>query len=352
MTQHSLPILFIGIASLTFSLLACVPAKEYRELDEKYKNLTTQNSELEHANDTLSVRTRELRTANNKLLQEIEQLVADTLTKGIARQRLEEDYRKLQANYDDLEQIQKSLIDGSQRETSMILAEIQRLQQDLQQREDAVKELERQLHQRKLALDKVAQQQQAYKQSLDSLSTQLDNKNQEYLELKRIMSRKDSLTDALRKRVADALFGFEGKGLTIHHRNGRVYVSLEEQLMFKTGSYDVDSKGQEAIRQLIPVLEQNPDINVQVEGHTDDVPMRGSGPIADNWDLSAKRATSIVRILLEGSKIPPSNITAAGRAEFQPLETGTNVEARQKNRRTEIILTPKMGELLEALGVE
>lgn len=332
--------------------LSCVPAKEYRELDARYEGLKSQTADLEHANDTLSARVRELRTATETLRAEVDRLVGDTLSKGIAHQQLQDAFARLQADYYELEQIQKGLMDGGQRETSRILAEIQRLQRDLQEREDALKELERQLYQRRQELDRVAQSQARDRLELDSLRLSLTATNAELLELQRAMRRKDSLTDALRKRVADALFGFEGKGLTVQVRNGRVYVSLDEKLMFKSGSYEVDVRGREALRQLVPVLEQHSDINVMVEGHTDDVPMRGTGPIQDNWDLSVKRATSIVRILLEGSKVAPERISAAGRAEFQPIEAGKSPEARQKNRRTEIILTPRMDELLEALGVE
>jgi chemotaxis protein MotB len=131
-------------------------------------------------------------------------------------------------------------------------------------------------------------------------------------------------------------------------KNGKVYVMLEERLLFATGSTVVDPKGVEALRELGKVLEKNPDINVLIEGHTDNVPMKGAGEIKDNWDLSVMRATSVVKILLN-SKITPARITAAGRGEFVPIESNETAELRKKNRRIEVILTPKLDEILKVL---
>ncbi len=231
---------------------------------------------------------------------------------------------------------------GSKDETRKLLVQIQKTQEELQEKEDALKELERKLYQRKLGLDKM-------QADLEKMSKDLEERNARLLELERILSSKDSIMNALRKKVADALFGFEGKGLTVTMQNGKVYVSLEEKLMFKSGRYEIDAKGAAALKQLVPVLEQNKDINIMVEGHTDDVPYKGTGDMLDNWDLSVKRATTIVRILLNGSKIDPVRITAAGRSQFLPVDKAKTAEARQKNRRTEIILTPKMDEILQLL---
>ena len=141
----------------------------------------------------------------------------------------------------------------------------------------------------------------------------------------------------------------EGKGLTITQKNGKVYVSLEESLLFATGKWTIEPKGIEVLKKLAKVLEQSPDINVLVEGHTDDVPMKGIGDVKDNWDLSAVRATSVVKIITQNSTVDPKRLTAAGRGEFFPIDGAKTKEARAKNRRTEIILTPKLDELLKVL---
>jgi len=127
-------------------------------------------------------------------------------------------------------------------------------------------------------------------------------------------------------------------------------VSLDESLLFASGSYDVGSKGTDVLKKLAKVLETNTDINIVVEGHTDNVPLKSKGDIQDNWDLSVKRATSVVKIITNNSKTNPKRLTAAGRGEYLPLDLSNTVEGRKKNRRIEVILTPKLDELFELLG--
>jgi chemotaxis protein MotB len=129
-------------------------------------------------------------------------------------------------------------------------------------------------------------------------------------------------------------------------KNGKVYVSLDEKLLFKSASWDIDANGRNALKKLAGVLERNPGIQITIEGHTDNVPYNpGSGQLKDNWDLSVKRATTVVRVLLEGTKIDPKRLTASGRSEYIPVEASNTSDARQKNRRTEIVLTPDLTEL-------
>lgn len=147
----------------------------------------------------------------------------------------------------------------------------------------------------------------------------------------------------------NALTGFEGNGLSISTKNGKVYVSMDEKLLFKSGSYQVDQRGIQALNQLSSVLAQNKDINVMIEGHTDNVPYNGTGALKDNWDLSVKRATSIVRIIIQNKGVAPKRLTVAGRSKYIPVETNSTSLGRSKNRRTEIILTPKLDELFKIL---
>jgi chemotaxis protein MotB len=184
---------------------------------------------------------------------------------------------------------------------------------------------------------------------LRSAQSELEQRSQRLKELELALQQKDEAVKQLRQKVMDALLGFNNKGLTIQEKNGKVYVSLDEQLLFKTGQWEVDPKGQQALASLAEVLSQNPDINVLVEGHTDDVPMRGTGSVKDNWDLSVMRATAVTRILLKNKGIEPKRITSAGRGEFFPIDEAKTPEARQKNRRTEIILTPRLDEIFKIL---
>ncbi len=169
------------------------------------------------------------------------------------------------------------------------------------------------------------------------------------MEMEKMLYDKDRILDELRQKVADALMGFEGQGLTVTRKDGKVYVSLDEKLLFKSGSTVVDPNGVRALKQLAVVLAKNPDIDIMIEGHTDDVPFRKGSTVKDNWDLSVLRATSIVRILLDGSGIEPTRLTVAGRGEFLPVDSGQTTEARRKNRRTEIILSPDLSEVFKIL---
>ena len=178
---------------------------------------------------------------------------------------------------------------------------------------------------------------------------ELNNKEKRVAELESVLARKDSTVSALKEKVSSALLGFQDNGLTVSTKNGKVYVSLEERLLFESGSTVVDSKGVDALKKLAKVLEREIDINVLIEGHTDNVPIKGA-TIKDNWDLSVLRATSIVRIITSNSKVDPRSLTAAGRGEYFPIDNANTPEARKKNRRTEIILAPNLDELYKILG--
>ena len=168
-------------------------------------------------------------------------------------------------------------------------------------------------------------------------------------ELERLVLEKEQNLNFLKKRVSDALLNFQGKGLTVEQRNGKVYVSMENKLLFKSGSWTVGPDGKKAIEQLANVLAENPEINVLIEGHTDNVPYKGNGEIKNNWDLSTKRATSIVNLLLNSNDVLPQNLTAAGRGEFIPVGSNSNEMGKSANRRIEIILTPQLGAISDLL---
>ena len=154
----------------------------------------------------------------------------------------------------------------------------------------------------------------------------------------------------LKDAISKALTAFEGKGLTVEQRDGKVYVSMENKLLFKSGSWAVGSEGRQAIEQLGTVLANNPEIAVLIEGHTDNDPFTSGGQIANNWDLSTKRATAIVQILNENGAINPESLTAAGRGEFAPIATNETTEGKAKNRRIEVVLTPKLDEITKLLN--
>ena len=166
-------------------------------------------------------------------------------------------------------------------------------------------------------------------------------------QLQALMDQQKKATQEIRKKMADALVGFNSNELTVSVKNGKVYVSLQENLLFPTGSAVVNPKGKEALGKLADVLNVNPDITVDIEGHTDSIPIRGK--YKDNWDLSTARANSIVRILTQDYKVDPVRVIASGHSQYDPVQSNSTPEGRALNRRTEIILSPKLDELYRLL---
>ena len=183
----------------------------------------------------------------------------------------------------------------------------------------------------------------------DSLSSSLAAREKNVKELEQVLAKKDKAVQDLKTRISNALLNFKENDLTVKVKNGKVYVSLAEQLLFGSGSTMVDKKGAGALQQLGKAIKDQQDIHVMIEGHTDNVPIaKGSQHFEDNWDLSALRATSITRILIKAG-MGPKQITAAGKGEFSPVASNDNPQNKQKNRRTEIIVTPNLDELFKIL---
>jgi chemotaxis protein MotB len=180
---------------------------------------------------------------------------------------------------------------------------------------------------------------------VSQLSTDLEKREARLKEVEDILRKRDEASNALKNKLQQALLGFQQSGLTVDIRDGKVYVSLTDKLLFPSGSIVIDEHGKAALKQLAGVLNKELDINIAVEGHTDDKKVINLGQIKDNWDLSVLRATSVTRYLTEVEKIDPHRLTATGKSEFQPIDPANTNDARAKNRRIEIVLTPKLDEL-------
>ncbi|WP_462264205.1 OmpA family protein [Mucilaginibacter sp.] len=187
---------------------------------------------------------------------------------------------------------------------------------------------------------------------VNQLSGDLKQREARLREVENLLRKRDEATNALRDKLQQALLGFQNSGLSVDIRNGKVYVSLTDKLLFPSGSIVIDEKGKQALQQLAAVLNKEPDINISVEGHTDDKRVVNLGQIKDNWDLSVLRATSVTRYLTEIQKINPTRLTATGKGQYQPIDTSNTDAARSRNRRIEIVLSPKLDELYNLISTK
>ena len=309
----------LGIAIVSM-MTSCVSSKIYEDLQSKYDLLKEENKSLlsqlnEEGNNGNSYSIKSLQNEVEKLKAEKSRVAMDLAASKSSYDRLKDSYDALEAN------------------SSTKLTENLELNRNLlTQLEDKEKAL---------ALESAR---------LAQLQKDLEERSQRVEELEGIISAKDAQMTALKDAISAALTNFEGNGLTVEQRDGKVYVSMENKLLFESGSWAVNTRGREAVVQLGKVLAENPEIAVLIEGHTDTIAYSGNGNIKNNWDLSTKRATSIVSILTENHKILKENLTAAGRGEFSPIVSNSTSKGRSKNRRIEVILTPKLDEISKLLN--
>ena len=295
------------LLAVVFIATGCVTKGKFNELEAMSKKCADDLNYTTSEKIDFENRNKELSSEIITLKVQIEQLKDDTAAMGRRLRIAERNLAKTKTDYDDL---LKSFADQNLSRS----AEIATLMNTLETRQKELAEKEARLE-----------------------------------ELQNILTQKDAEVKALKDKVANALKGFEDHGLTVYEKNGKVYVSLDEKLLFASGSWEIDNRGKEALRELGKILANEPNINVLIEGHTDNVPFRGSGNVKDNWDLSAMRATAVVKELLRNKEINPQRITAAGRSEYLPIDPDDTKEARARNRRTEIILTPKLDELFKII---
>jgi chemotaxis protein MotB len=334
--NKSLAVTLVTILPVIFTV-SCVPGKKFREVQNTSRQNMIDRDDFKAENLTLSMQNKEIESKISALEKEMSKSRQDLSLAEIDRNKAKDELNLISERYNNLQNAQEDLIRGNVSETKKLLAELQAAQLNLSQKEDIMRQLEQSMDLKKV--------------TLDELTLELEKKNSKLAELEKILDAQKKLVSDLKNKVSEALLGFENNGLTVTNKNGKVYVSLEEKLLFKSASWDIDANGRNALRKLAGVLEKNPDIQVTIEGHTDNVPYNpGSGQLKDNWDLSVKRATTVVRVLLEGSKIKPGRLTAAGRSEYVPVEAADTPEARQKNRRTDIILMPDLTELYDLIN--
>jgi chemotaxis protein MotB len=330
-------------------LSSCVPARVHNECKISQERCLEENAKLAEELNKMKLSHNDMLEEYERLQKDHKGIVKDTAILGSAWRREISKNEQLNKTYELLLQKNKELLSTNQTETAKLQAELEKTQERLIKKEDVLNKMELELLSLKSELEKLEEQLKIKEQNLAIAAKDLQQKEKRVYELQRVLTEKDSIVNALKNKVATALYSFSDKGLSVEERNGKVYVSMENKLLFSSGSAQVGSEGEKALIELAKLLEINEDINILVEGHTDDVPYKGSGQIKDNWDLSVLRATTIVRILVDNSKIDPKRLTAAGRSKYIPVAEGTSAEARAKNRRTEIILTPKLDELFRII---
>jgi chemotaxis protein MotB len=329
--------LLSGFWLVIFLSVSCVSGKKYNGLQDTSRHNMNERDAYKTANIGLEMQNKELEAKIASIEKEIGSVKNDIALVRSERDKAIEDYNKTAAKFSELQNAQEDLIRGSVKETQKLLADLRSAQENLRMKEDLLRQLEQNLDSKKT--------------SLDELTFELEKRNARMAEMEKILDAQKSLVQDLKTKVSEALLGFENNGLTVTMKNGKVYVSLDEKLLFKSGSWEIDANGRNALKKLAGVLERNADIQVTIEGHTDNVPYNpGGGQMRDNWDLSVKRATTVVRVLLEGSRIDAKRLTASGRSQYLPVDDGNSQTARQKNRRTDIVLTPDLTELYQLIN--
>ena len=313
----------LGIALMTL-MTSCVSKKIYTDLENKYTDLkkenrliADQNEELHKANAQFNEENKTLKAELDKLKADRDKLQADCTATTNNLKTLKDSYAALEKNSNDA-------LESNMNKNRELLAQLGAKEKALAAEQDR----------------------------LNKLKNELASNTKRLNELESMIAAKDASMKKLKETLSKALNAFEGKGLTVEQKNGKVYVSMENKLLFQTGSWAVGTEGRKAVVEVGKVLAQNPDITVLIEGHTDNDKILGNigGGIENNWDLSTKRATAIVTILGENNGIRKQNLTAAGRGEYSPLMSNDTPDGKAKNRRIEIILTPKLDEISKMLN--
>ena len=286
---------------ILLSLNSCVSNRVFNDLESRYAQLK----------DNFNRQTKSIENLNT----EIKDLTKKFITLEETLEKTEDSLNQKQQKLEQLESSLDLLKQNSESELKKRIAENEELMEKIAERENEL-------------ADRMAR---------------VD-------ELEGLITRQQEAMRNLKEKLSDALLNFEDKGLTVEARDGKVYVSMENKLLFRSGSWTVGAEGRLAIEELGNVLADNPDIAILIEGHTDNVPYSGKGPLKGNWDLSTKRATAIVNQLLENPDIIPQNLTAAGRGEYLPIAPNSTRQGRAANRRIEVVLSPKLDEIKQIIN--
>lgn len=318
-----------------FLISSCITPKVYNELLDKHeiakKNLTKNEKLILELRENLDDKERDITNLNAL----VEQLRKDSIALNNDLVACQKKYDDLSTTYDLLTSKSSRYMAEKAKETKELLNKLETTQSELFAKEDQLNKSTLELEEKERKL-------------LDS-QNELELRSLRVAELEAIINRKDSMVTALKQKISKALIGLEGDGLTIEQRNGKVYISLEEDLLFASGKYEINQTGKQALDKLSDALSYQKDLEILVEGHTDSIPLSGRGLVKDNWDLSVMRATSVVKRLTSNTNLDPTQLIAAGRSEFVPISSNETSEGRGENRRIEMILSPNLDDLFKLL---
>ena len=318
-----------------FLISSCITPKVYNELLDKHeiakKNLTKNEKLILELRENLDDKERDITNLNTL----VEKLRKDSIALNNDLVSFQKKYDDLSTTYDLLTSKSSRYMAEKAKETKELLSQLETTQSELFAKEDQLNKSTLELEEKERKL-------------LDS-QNELELRSLRVAELEAIINRKDSMVTALKQKISKALIGLEGDGLTIEQRNGKVYISLEEDLLFASGKYEINQTGKQALDKLSDALSYQKDLEILVEGHTDSIPLSGRGLVKDNWDLSVMRATSVVKRLTSNTNLDPTQLIAAGRSEFVPISSNLTSEGRGENRRIEMILSPNLDDLFKLL---
>lgn len=314
----------LSIIALSCALAACVPAKKYNELLEREKICSEELNKYKASSIENEGKAKDLQVMADQFRKDIISLKKDTLELGSNLRFLQAQYDLMVSQNEAYEQKLDQMRMKGAKESANYQADIDGKNLELQRKEDALKTLESEL----IAKEKL-----------------LIEREERVTELEEMIKRKDDAMKQLKTRVSAALKGFENKGLTVIEKNGKIYVSLEAKLLFASGSTVVEPDGKKALVDLAKVLENEKDLEIIVEGHTDTDKLASAAHPKNNWELSVLRSTAVVEIMIGNSKMNPMQLMAAGRGEYHPVD----IKDKAKNRRIEVIISPNLNELYQIL---
>lgn len=315
-----IPALVVLVALTT----SCVPGRQYEEVKTQRDQLLAEQETLRAKSKSAIESQKDMEVKIESLERKVKTLQEDTAMMGTSTRKLRNQYDKLLALNDQLLDKSDRARSGTEAERQQLLVELDNVRTQLELKEDRLDKLDSELREKEKSLEE---------------------REAEIQKLTDLINEKDAALTSLKDKIVKALAGYEDKGLSVEQKNGRIYVNMEAKLLFASGSTEVGKEGKQAVVDLAKVIQDQPDLSILIEGHTDTDKVSSSKIPSDNWELSVLRATEVVKIMTANSDIEPKMLIAAGRSEYVPVDPSD----KSKNRRIEVILTPNLDAVFELL---